>query len=239
MTNESNIEALHPLLQQALVSSSAVFNMDCMEFMKVVPDKFFQLAIVDPPYGVKASRKKQYHDGAFTSYTAKDWDNERPQADYFSELVRISEYQIIWGGNYFTEFLPPHKNWIVWDKAQPLGISLSMHELAYCNAPGQAPIFRVPNGANGNRCVVKDKAVKYLRIHPTQKPIKLYEYCLKHFAKKGWKIIDTHLGSGSSRIACKKMGFDFVGLEIDAEYFEKHEARWKNFVQQQTLQWDE
>lgn len=239
MNEQSNIEALQPPLHKADVGSSVVFNEDCISVMKRYPDKFFQLAIVDPPYGVKASRKKQYHARAFTSYTAKDWDNERPTKEYFDELFRVSEYQIIWGGNYFVEFLPVHKNWIVWDKAQPLGISLSMHELAFCNAPGQAPIFRVTNGSNGNRCVVKDASKKYQRIHPTQKPIKLYDYCLKHFAKKGWKIIDTHLGSGSSRIACKKAGFAFVGCEIDKEYFEAEEARWKNFISQTTLEWDE
>lgn len=239
MNEQSNIEALQPPLHKADVGSSAVFNEDCIAVMKRYPDKFFQLAIVDPPYGVKASRKKQYHAGAFTSYTAKDWDNERPTKEYFDELFRVSEYQIIWGGNYFVEFLPVHKNWIVWDKAQPLGISLSMHELAFCNAPGQAPIFRVTNGSNGNRCVVKDASKKYQRIHPTQKPIKLYDYCLKHFAKKGWKIIDTHLGSGSSRIACKKAGFAFVGCEIDKEYFEAQEARWKNFISQTTIELNE
>lgn len=212
-----------------------LLNIDCMDYMKNCKDKKFDLAIVDPPYGVNAGRKTKYHAGAFTNYTAKDWDNARPNAEYFAELVRISEYQIIWGGNYFTEFLPPHKNWIVWDKAQPLGISLSMHELAFCNAPGQAPIFRVTNGSNGNRCVVKDASRKYQRIHPTQKPIKLYDYCLKQFAKKGWKIIDTHLGSGSSAIACYKAGMDFVGCEIDKEYFDKATKRFEQHKAQTVL----
>src|SRR5690606_25466302 len=212
-----------------------LYNMDCIEGMKHYPDNYFDLAIVDPPYGINASKKKKYHAGAFTSYEAKDWDNERPSEEYFYELFRVSNYQIIWGGNYFTEFLPPHKNWIVWDKAQPLGISLSMHELAFCNAPGQAPIFRVTNGSNGNRCVVKAKSIQYQRIHPCQKPIDLYRHCLKSFAKDGFKILDTHVGSGSSRIACYLNGFDFVGFEIDKDYCEASEKRFRKAIQQQRL----
>lgn len=215
---------------------SELYNMDCVSGMKHYPDNYFDLAIVDPPYGINASRKKQYHASAFTSYPPKDWDNERPTEEYFEELYRVSKYQIIFGGNYFTEFLPaPHKNWIVWDKAQPLGISLSMHELAFCNAPGQAPIFRVTNGSNGNRCVVKDASKKYQRIHPTQKPVKLYEHCLKHFANEGDKILDTHLGSGSSRIAAYLNGFDFTAFEIDKDYCEASEKRFRNVIAQQRL----
>ena len=209
---------------------SEVFHGDCMTFMAGCKDGQFELAVVDPPWGIDAGKKKKYHEGAFTEYAGKSWDENRPDGTYFSELFRVSKYQIIWGGNYFTEFLPPAKNWIVWDKAQPLGISLSMHELAFCNAPGQAPIFRVTNGENGNRCVVKSLAQKYLRIHPTQKPIRLYELCLTHFAKPGDKILDTHLGSQSSRIAAYKLGFDFWGCEIDDDYVREGNARFEKEI---------
>lgn len=209
---------------------SEVHLMDCMEFMRGKPDGYFELAVVDPPYGISASDKGKYHAGAFTQYTPKKWDDARPGSEYFRELFRVSKQQIIWGGNYFTEFLPPAKNWIVWDKAQPLGISLSMHELAFCSAPGQAPIFRVTSASGKNNCVVKDLAHKYLRIHPAQKPIKLYEMCLTHFARPGDKILDTHLGSGSSRIAAYKMGFDFWGCEIDPDYYRDSEKRFKEAI---------
>jgi site-specific DNA-methyltransferase (adenine-specific) len=204
-----------------------VTNEDNMALMARYPDDYFDLAIVDPPYGIGASLKKKYHKKAFTNYKAKDWDNCVPDKTYFKELFRVSKYQIIWGANYFVEHLPVSKNWIVWDKSQPLGISFSMHEIAFCNATGQAPIFRVTNGSNGNRCVVKNKSVKYQRIHPTQKPVKLYKKCLKHFAKTGDKILDTHLGSGSLAIACHELGFELTACELDAEYYNASLKRFK------------
>ena len=199
------------------MSKIEIFNEDCMEGMKRYPDKHFDLAIVDPPYGNDAGKKKKYHANAFTEYKPKAWDLNRPKSSYFLALYRVSKNQIIWGGNWFTKFLPPAKNWIVWDKKQPDGITLSMHELAFYSGDGQAKIFRGYCGAN--RCVVKELAQKYLRIHPTQKPVSLYLWLLNNYAKKGDLILDTHLGSGSIAIACYEMGFDLIGFEIDPDYY--------------------
>lgn len=214
---------------------SIAHNLDCLPAMREMPDKAFDLAIVDPPYGIGASGKQRYHAEAFTNYSRKEWDNEIPGEEYFQELFRVSKNQIIWGGNYFTEFLPATKNWIVWDKAQPLGISLSMHELAFNSCLGQAAIFRVTNGENGNRCTVPTLARQYLRIHPTQKPIRLYKLCLQTYAKEGDQILDTHLGSGSSRIAAYDLGFDFTGYELDKDYFDAQEERFKRHIAQPKL----
>lgn len=209
---------------------------DCMDYMKDIPDKYFDLAIVDPEYGIKASKKNKYHDGAFTQYKPKDWDINRPSEEYFKELFRVSNNQIIWGANYFVDMLPIAKNWIVWDKSQPLGISFSMHELAFCSCEGQAVIFRVSNGENGNRCTIKEKSIKYQRIHPTQKPVKLYKMCLDVFAKNGDKILDTHGGSFSHAIACHDLAFDLTIIEKDEDYFNAAIKRLKWHQRQQTIQ---
>lgn len=209
---------------------------DCMDYLRDIPDKYYDLAIVDPEYGIKASKKKKYHDGAFTQYIPKDWDMDRPSVEYFAELFRVSKNQIIWGANYFVDMLPIAKNWIVWDKSQPLGISFSMHELAFCSCEGQAVILRVSNGENGNRCTIKEKSAKYQRIHPTQKPVKLYKMSLDIFAKKGDKILDTHGGSFSHAIACHDLGFDLTIIEKDEDYFNDAVKRLKWHQRQQTLQ---
>lgn len=202
-----------------------------MEGMKAFPDKFFDLAIVDPPYGKKGLvQQSRYHANALTVYKRNTWDKTPPGADYFKELFRVSKHQIIWGGNYFTPHLPPAKNWIVWDKCQPLGISLSMHELAFCSQEGQAVILRISCASGKNNISNAQLAQNYLRIHPTQKPVALYSECLRLFAKPGQRILDTHLGSGSSRIAAYKRGFDFWGFEIDKEYFEKAEVRFQKEI---------
>jgi len=197
---------------------NSFINGDCMEGMQAMSDKFIDLCICDPPYGIGAGEKRKYHDNAFTSYISKKWDCNCPKAQYFDDLFRVSKNQIIWGGNYFTKYLPPAKNWIVWDKKQPDGISFSMHELAFYSGDGQAKIFRGYFG--GNRCTVKKIAQKYIRIHPTQKPVVLYRWLLQNYTQAGWKILDTHVGSASSLIACEWEGFDYIGFEIDQEYFE-------------------
>ena len=201
-----------------MLELNRLYNMDCMEGMKEFPDNYFELAIVDPPYGIGASSIKKYSTAVFTKYIPKKWDNERPAKHYFDELFRVSKEQIIFGGNYFTGFLPPVKNWIVWDKLQPEGISFSMHELIFYSGKGQAKIYRGHNGAN--RCTVKHLAKKYIRIHPTQKPIALYDWLLKMYAKPGDKILDTHVGSTSSLIACRNAGHEFIGFELDKDYYE-------------------
>jgi len=187
-----------------------------MEYMKALPDQAFELAIVDPPYGIGISSNpvRQAH-------TKKYWDKSIPADDYFLELRRVSENQIIWGGNYYN--LPATQNYIVWDKVQPEDFSLAMCEFAWCSIQKPAKIFKYSVLAERNK------------IHPTQKPVALYEWLLTHYAKPGDKILDTHLGSGSSRIASYNLGFDFVGCEIDKDYFDAQEERFAAHTAQCSL----
>jgi site-specific DNA-methyltransferase (adenine-specific) len=202
--------------------TSEVYNMDCMEGMAKYPDKYFELAIVDPPYGIGMDKMRVFNDG-------KKWDNERPSKEYFIELKRISKNQIVWGGNYFEE-LWPCKGFIIWDKHQPEGLSFAMIELATCTIDKPAKMyFTKPAGERGFY------TVDGKRIHPTQKPIKLYKWLLANYTKPGDKILDTHLGSGSSRIAAYEMGFDFTAFELDKDYFDTQEKRFNDFKAQLKL----
>jgi site-specific DNA-methyltransferase (adenine-specific) len=192
-----------------------------MEGMKQYPDKYFELAIVDPPYGLGQSVVNS--GGRFKRYHNKNgnWDIEIPTIEYFNELFRISKNQIIWGGNYFL--LPANKCFIVWDKIQPEGISFAMAEYAWTSFDKVAKI-----------CKIRTQNQEQ-RFHPTQKPVKLYKWILTNYANPGDKILDTHLGSGSSRIAAYDMGFDFVGFELDKEYFDASCKRFDLFKQQLKL----
>ena len=203
--------------------------MDCMEGMKQFPDKFFELAIVDPPYGIgmdgqkKSICKNPKHNRKL--HEKKDWDNSIPSKEYFKELERVSKNQIIWGANYFVKHLEKGtKGWIVWDKGQH-GLTMSDCELAYSS-------FNVPT-----RVVVINRVelLKDGTIHPTQKPLKLYKWLLKNYAKPGDKILDTHVGSASSLIACYDMGFEYIGFEIDKDYYEAAQERMRIHMQQQTI----
>lgn len=191
--------------------------MDCMEYMRSVPDKFFELAIVDPPYGLDKKSthgKGKLKDRCLNRGNIQKWDI-RPSEEYFNELFRVSRNQIIWGGNYFP--LSPTRCFVCWDKQQ-VWENFSQCELAWTSFDKPAKHITLPNrGGQAD----KDK------IHPTQKPVGLYAYLLRTFARKGDKILDTHLGSGSSRIAAWKMGFDFYATEIDKEYFEAQEKRFR------------
>jgi site-specific DNA-methyltransferase (adenine-specific) len=193
---------------------SQVFNEDCMEVMARYPDKYFDLAVVDPPYGIGISSNsfRQKH-------KKQDWDNVIPSEEYFNELKRVSKNQIIWGGNYFD--LPPSQGFIIWDKKQPEDFSSSMCEMAWISFKKPAKIFR--------KHVVTAEPNK---IHPTQKPVALYDWIFKNYASPNDKILDTHLGSGSSRIAAHKAKLDFVGCELDKEYFDAQEKRFKDFSSQ-------
>ena len=192
---------------------SKTYNMDCMEYMKSISDKFFDLAIVDPPYGLD---KKSTHgrgklkNRCLNSGNIQRWDT-RPSKEYFEELFRVSKNQIIWGGNYFN--LPPTRCIICWDKMQPWP-NFSQIEIAWTSFNSPAKIFKYDNRTND-------------KIHPTQKPISLYAWILKNYAKSGNKIFDSHLGSGSNRIAAYKLGFDFYATEIDKDYFEAQENRFR------------
>lgn len=225
--------------------TSEVYNMDCMEYMRSMPDKFFELAVVDPPYGINApnmtmgtnmNRKHGGYNGESVAQRLKkgrlnqgagklknralntmpcDWDFNPPGKEYFDELFRVSKNQVIWGGNYFD--LPPTRGIVCWDKLQPWE-NFSQFELAWTSFDRPAAIIRLSNTGGA------DKEVK---IHPTQKPVALYHWILKKFANLGDRILDTHLGSGSSRIAAYKMGFDFYATEIDKEYFDAQEERFR------------
>ncbi len=179
-----------------------LYNRDCLEAMREFEDGAFDLAIVDPPYGIGISNNpvRQKHE-------KKAWDNSIPSKEYFYELKRVSKNQIIWGGNYFISYLESSQCFLIWDKKQPFDFSLAMCEFAWTSFSKPAKIF-----AKSIHCE-KNK------IHPTQKPVSLYTWILTNYAKQGDKILDTHLGSGSIAIACHNLGFDLVGFELDDDYF--------------------
>ena len=194
-----------------------LLNCDCMEYMATVPDKYFDLCLVDPPYGIKNMNAGGRGMDGWTSWAKKDWDNAAPDKKYFEELARISKHQIIWGGNYFD--LPPSKCWIIWDKGVADGMTLSAGELAWTSFKKNVKKVSLL-WAGFRRC----EDVK--RIHPTQKPVALYEWLLTNYAKKGQRVFDSHLGSASSAIAAHYFGVDFVGTELDKDYFEAAKARF-------------
>ena len=182
------------------------YNMDCMEGMKEIPDKYFDLAIVDPPYGININHNMGRREGDKPSnYKKVNWDNETPTEKYFAEIERVSKNRIIWGANYFQ--MPPTKCFIVWRKPQITEtLSFSMLEYAWASFDSTSKEWiGMSNETN--------------RIHPTQKPVALYKWLLKNYAKEGDKILDTHVGSASSLIACYDMGFEYLGFELDEDYF--------------------
>lgn len=196
---------------------SNVYNMDCLEYMKSIPDNFFSISVADPPYGINAS-KMTMGSGKNKQWVKKDWDNQVPSDEVFSEIMRVSKNQIIWGGNYFS-FLPPTKSWIVWDKGIYGDCSFADGELAWTSFDKVLRIAQIRyKGFLG-----MDKN----RIHPTQKPIKLYQWIFEHYANEGDTVFDPFLGSGSSRIAAYKMGLDFYACELDKEYFDKQQQRFE------------
>jgi site-specific DNA-methyltransferase (adenine-specific) len=203
---------------------SIVENIDCMIGMARYPDKFFELAIVDPPYGIGMDGGNVGYAG-FNDFEKKDWDDSIPPIEYFLELTRVSKNQIIWGGNYFG--LPATRCFIIWDKGEGFyNRTYAECEQAWTSFDKNAKIIKHDPLAKGD---YKGK------IHPTQKPIKLYRWLLKNYAKPGDKILDTHLGSGSSRIAAYDMGFDFYGFELDKDYYEAQEKRFNQFKMQTKL----
>ena len=236
--------------------SVRLLNIDCMEYLKTVPDKYFELAIVDPPYGINAakmqmgshpnrSRTDGFGSGPGVSTAVKlkgrlntgsgklknrmlnkseiDWDNDIPSQEYFSELFRVSKNQIIWGGNYFN--LPPTRGIVAWNKLQPWD-NFSQFELAWTSFDCPAKLYAYSNtgGANAEK-----------KIHPTQKPVKVYKYLIDQFAKPGDKILDTHLGSGSIAIACHDYGFELVGCEINERYYNDTMKRFHSHIAQQSI----
>ena len=209
------------------------FNCDNIEFMKTKPDNYYDLAIVDPPYGLdfakynrvsKASNGEKY---ISNNYKKGDWDNIIPTLEYFKELFRVSKNQIVWGGNYFN--LPPNQNFIFWYKQNPVS-NFSDGEYAWTSFKKPALCFdyRYYGNLEGNTSASK-------KYHPTQKPVKLYEWTLTNYAKKGDKILDTHRGSASLDIACHNLGFDLVTCELDTDYFNDGNKRLKQHQNQQVI----
>ena len=192
-------------------------NEDCMIGMARYPDKYFDLAIVDPPYGIdiNSSGRLGHYGGK-----GKTWDSCIPNEEYFKELQRVSKNQIIWGGNYFK--LPPTRCFLIWDKQQPEGVSFASCEFAWTSYDLSAKTFyKRPQGQDGGN-----------RIHPTQKPVALYKWLLTKYAKEDDTILDTHVGSASSLIACYDMGFDAVGFEIDEDYYDESKKRLERHMRQ-------
>lgn len=197
---------------------------DCMEGMKRFPDGYFDLAIVDPPYGIE---KGSHATSSVKKYGGLDFANDKkPEKKYFDELFRVSKNQIIWGYNHLSDMLPSTKEFIFWYKHQTVD-TYADGELAWTSFKKTAKCFDYPFYGFVNR--------EEDRIHPTQKPIALYEWLLTRYAKPGYRILDTHVGSASSLIACERMGFDYVGFELNPEFYERAQKRMEQHRNQITL----
>jgi len=209
-----------------------------MELMARYEDNYFDLAIVDPPYGIDHANKagkmsgQQYGKSAAKkrNYKAKDWDIEIPTLKYFNELNRVSKNQIIWGGNYFAHLLKPKSGWVFWDKDNGKN-NFSDGELAWTSFNCGLRMKKI----TWNGMIQYDMKNKEDRFHPTQKPIRLYEWLLMKYAKENNKILDTHLGSGSIAIACHNLGYDLTACELDKEYYEAAMKRIEQHKAQQRL----
>lgn len=218
-----------------LTDKITITNEDNMELMARYPDKYFDLAIVDPPYGIGESsndNKSRSKLGKSKNYGNKNWDDNVPSKYYFNELKRVSKNVIIWGANHFIDNIPNANSscWIVWDKVNGNN-DFADCELAYCSF--RTAVRKIEFRWHG--MLQGDMKNKEIRIHPTQKPVALYKWILDKYAKQGDKILDTHLGSGSIAIACHDYGFELTACELDTEYYEKAVERIKNHVSQMTL----
>lgn len=212
------------MIREVKIGTCTLYHSDCMDLMAYMEDKVFDLACVDPPYGINVNHNMGRRRGNKPSdYKPAIWDNEPPSFEYFDELKRVSKNQIIWGANHFIERIAlPSACWIVWDKLFSHDVSFASAELAWTSFNSVTKKFTLsPADAS--------------RIHPTQNPIKLYEWLFSNYANPNDKILDTHLGSGSSAIAANKLGFEFVGIELDADYFEAACKRIEKAYNQQDL----
>lgn len=211
-----------------------LYNMDCMNYLKTLPDNAFDLAIVDPPYGIGEDGAKNHSRGKLaksSEYTPKKWDSKAPDKEYFDEIIRVSKNQIIWGANHFISRIPYDSPcWIVWDKNNG-DTDFADCELAYSSFKTSVRKFKF----TWNGMLQEDMKNKEKRIHPTQKPVRLYEWLLSKYAKSGDKIIDTHLGSGSIAIACHNAGYNLTGIELDEEYFNNAVKRISEHQRQKRL----
>lgn len=219
---------------------SEAYNMDCMDFLRQCPDNYFSLAVCDPPYGIGEDGKKNHSRGGpfggkngaskapapSKKWAVKSWDKEPPPVEYFKELIRVSKNQIIWGANHFISRLPYDSPcWLVWDKLNGDN-DFADCELAWTSFKTAVRKYEI----RWNGLLQHDMSNKEQHIQPCQKPVRLYKEVLQDYAKPGQRIIDTHLGSGSSRIAAYDMGLDFYATELDADYFAAMEARFKAHI---------
>lgn len=229
---QERLKKIFPIHVQ--IGNSLLINADCNEVMKHIRHKEVSLACVDPPYGIDMDGGKIGIDGTAkaNNYLKKDWDKVAPSHEYFKLLTSVSTNQIIWGANHFADALPCPKSpcWIVWDKEKVGGL-FADSELAWTSFKTAVRNFKY----QWHGMLQGDMKNKELRIHPTQKPIKLYEWLLTNYAKQGDTILDTHLGSGSSAIAANKLGFEFTGIELDADYFNAAIQRIEKAYNQQDL----
>ena len=205
-----------------------LYNMDCMDGMQQFPDGYFDLAIVDPPYGIKRFERTDACPTRIMKYGQMNTvNNAIPTKEYFTELMRVSKNQIVWGWNHLSDMLPPTSEFIFWDKQQSVE-NFSAGEVAWTSFKQVARVFRFDYG--GFR-----SSESGTRIHPTQKPVALYKWLLTKYAKEGDKILDTHVGSASSLIACHDLHFDFIGFEIDETYYKAAIERMEQHFAQYTL----
>lgn len=213
---------------------SEVYNIDCMEFMKTLPDKCFDLVIADPPYGIKEDGLKNHSRSKLAKaqeYTPKDWDKQAMPKEFFDELIRVSKNQIIWGANHFISQIPYDSPcWIVWDKDNGNN-DFADCELAWTSFKTAVRRFKYRWAG----MLQENMKNKERRIHPTQKPVDLYGWLLLNYAPQGGVIFDPMMGSQSSRIAAHRLGFDYVGCELDKEYFDKGNERFKQETSQLSL----
>jgi len=214
------------------------YNMDCMQGMKEFPDKYFDLAIVDPPYG--GVTQGGYMNNKMSGGVAKNrndyvldlWNQNAPGTEYFEELFRVSKNQVIWGGNYFIEQINRNSQcWLVWDKEKPEGVGYADVELAWTSFDKASKIFRF----TWNGMLQGDMKNKEYKIHPTQKPKQLYKWILTNFCSTGDKILDTHVGSASSLIACEDLGFKYVGFELSESYYSLSRERLERHTAQVSI----
>ena len=200
-------------------------NADCMDFMRELPDKYYDLAIVDPPYGIGASKGVGLHSRRKFQKSEKEWDNEVPKEQYWSELFRVSKNQIVCGANYFIEYLYSSKSFICWVKNNPAP-NFAQAELLWTSTNVNGKVY------NSEKQIQHEIMWEGGSIHPTKKPVKLYEWLLMNYAKEGDKILDTHGGSGSICIACHNLGFDLDWIELDKDYFDAATKRFKQHAAQ-------
>lgn len=226
-----------------LTDKLTITNEDNMALMSRYPDNYFDLAIVEPPYGIGESGQRNKSRGKLakpTDYGNKNWDNDSPAVEYFMELMRVSKNQIIFGANHFISKIPIDSSaWIVWDKVNG-DTDFADCELAWTsfNSAVRQCTFMwngFMQGCNFEGKMQGNKKLNEKRIHPTQKPVALYQWILKNYAKEGNKILDTHLGSGSIAIACHDYGFELTACEMDKEYYDNSIERIKNHISQQKL----